>query len=160
MPIVDPPLTVLRARLRACQDASLLALTRWPVVYGSPEYDALPAEHPDRQTALQRAADAWRAYWQPDAVAVRRAAEADRIAAEIDRRWRALSHDLAGAGPWPAGPTHAELARLRYPWLHDPAWQSPYATKHGRDWLGTDNGDHLTDWLTTHTNNATARDAA
>lgn len=39
--------------------------------YGSPEWDALPAEHPDRVAATVAAAEAWRRSTHPDVVADR-----------------------------------------------------------------------------------------
>lgn len=66
----------------------------------------------------------WLTWWQPAAVDYR-AEERERWYA---RRIRAVSTDLAAATAWseqaPIG--HAELARRRYPWLHDPDWQPPH----------------------------------
>jgi hypothetical protein len=28
------------------------------------------------------------------------------------------------------------LDRLRYPWVHDPQWQSPHQKAHGHDYMG------------------------
>jgi hypothetical protein len=72
---------------------------------------------------MQRAAEAWWRYWQPDAVAVRQAAEADRIDRAVTDQLRAISHDIADATTELGiriGPSWQELHRRRYPWLHHP----------------------------------------
>jgi hypothetical protein len=123
VPVVDPDWTTVHAANRALADSVLLTLTAWPVRYGSPEFHALPAAHPDRAEAMRRAAEAWAAWWQPDAVATRRAADADRIDRATTARLRAASHDIAAAaratGTRP-GPTWQDLHRRRYPWLYPP----------------------------------------
>jgi hypothetical protein len=81
---------------------------------------------------MRRAAEAWHRYWQPDAVAVRQAAEADRIDRAVAEQFRQLSTDLSGLVRWSGiGPTRRELHRRRYPWLQDPAWRCRHDRPHG-----------------------------
>jgi hypothetical protein len=142
VPHIEPTWTEIRAANRAALDAILLTLASWPVVYGSPAYHALPAGHPHRAIAMRRAAEAWRSYWDPAAVAARRADIADQTDRRAAARIKALSADLSAATDWTraaTGPTHAQLRRRRYPWLHDPDWQPP----------STPDPDALTRWVVT-----------
>jgi hypothetical protein len=85
---------------------------------------------------LASLAACWELWWSPAAVAYR-ADEAERL---FRARIRSASWDLAAATAWgnpatvPIG--YAELQRRRYPWLHDPAWRSPYERAHGHPYPG------------------------
>lgn len=84
--------------------------------YGSPAWHALPADHPDRIRALRQAAEAWRRYWLPAAIARRLRNELDLIDRITLDRFKAISADVSRA--WDAsrhcsGPTFAELRRRR-----------------------------------------------
>jgi hypothetical protein len=130
MTVIEPTLPELRAANRVIADSVLVTMTGWPVRYGSPAWHALPADHPHRHQAMQRAAEAWWRYWQPDAIALRRAAEADRIDRAVAARLRAISHDIAStwtAHGLGAGPSWQELQRRRYPWLAgNPTGREPH----------------------------------
>lgn len=142
MTVLEPTVPELRATNRALADSVLLTLTGWPVRYGSPEWHALPAEHPHRLVAMQRSAQAWWRYWQPDAVTVRRGAEADRIDRAVAERLREISHDVSGA--WVSrglgrSPSWQELQRRREPWRYtssvhrkgNPAMDTVHQTNEG-----------------------------
>jgi hypothetical protein len=93
-----------------------LLLANQPPEYGSPAWRALPHGHPDRERAVWQAAEAWRCYWQPPAIAERLRAELDLIDRATLERFKAASADLSRA--WDvsrhcAGPTFAELSRRR-----------------------------------------------
>ncbi|HEX5403971.1 MAG TPA: hypothetical protein VFX16_16925 [Pseudonocardiaceae bacterium] len=93
-----------------------LLLANHPPEYGSPAWHALPCGHPDRNLAVWQAAEAWRCYWQPAAIAERLRAELDLIDRATLERFKAASADLSRA--WDAsrhcaGPTFAELNRRR-----------------------------------------------
>jgi hypothetical protein len=120
---------------RAILDVCLRMLADQAPRHGSPAWHALPTEHPERLAATRRAADAWWRYWQPDAVATRRAADADRLDWAVAARVRAVSHDLSGAADWTrlaTGPTWQVLQARRYPWLHDPAWRCHHNRPHNQ----------------------------
>jgi hypothetical protein len=148
MTITEPLWTEVRAVNRRILDAGLLLWASVPVPYGSPQWHALPMSHPDKAKAVRRAAEAWRKWWEPDARRTRQAADADALDRAVTARLRAASHAVAGSTAWGgSGPSWAELERRRYPWLHDPDWQSPDEIAHGREWLGTDNGDDFARYL-------------
>jgi len=93
-----------------------LLLSKQPPEYGSLAWQAIPTNHPDRERAVWQAAEAWRRYWQPDAIAERLRAELDLIDRITLERFKAVSADLSAA--WDAaryciGPTQSELQRRR-----------------------------------------------
>ncbi|HEX4721020.1 MAG TPA: hypothetical protein VH333_00800 [Pseudonocardiaceae bacterium] len=93
-----------------------LLLANQPPEYGSPAWLALSVDHPDRDRAVLQAAEAWRHYWQADAIAERLRAELDLIDRVTLERFKAASADVSVA--WDAaryctGPTQAELQRRR-----------------------------------------------
>lgn len=53
-----------------------------PPAYGSPEWTALPEDHPLRVAAAVQAAEAWRTWWTPTEHARRLAGEVDGLRAE------------------------------------------------------------------------------
>ncbi|HEX3785047.1 MAG TPA: hypothetical protein VHX38_35765 [Pseudonocardiaceae bacterium] len=139
MTVIESTWTEFRATNRRVQDACLRMLAALPMAYGSPEWEALPNDHPEKYRAMRRAAEAWRRYWQPEAVSTRRDAEQDRIDRAACAQLRAVSHNVSEAADWHAigrGPTWRELQRRRYPWLYDPDWQSPAEISRGRDYPG------------------------
>jgi hypothetical protein len=97
-------------------DSVRLLLANQPPEYGSPTWRALPIDHPDRERAVWQAAEAWRRYWLPSAIAERLRAELDLVDRATLERFKALSADVSQA--WDAarhcaGPTFAELRRRR-----------------------------------------------
>jgi hypothetical protein len=93
-----------------------LLLANQPSEYGSPIWQTIPTNHPDRERAVWQAAEAWRRYWQPDAIADRLRAELDLIDRITIERFKAVSADVSAA--WDAsryctGPTQTELQRRR-----------------------------------------------
>lgn len=93
-----------------------LLLANQPPEYGSPAWHALPADHPDRDRAVWEAAEAWRSYWTPAAIAERLRAELDLIDRATLDRFKAASADVSRA--WDlsvhcVGPRHVELQRRR-----------------------------------------------
>jgi hypothetical protein len=93
-----------------------LLLAKQPPEYGSPAWQTIPTNHPDRERAVWQAAEAWRRYWQPDAIAERLRAELDLIDRITLERFKTVSADLSVA--WDAsryctGPTQSELQRSR-----------------------------------------------
>jgi hypothetical protein len=154
MTIVETTWAELHATNRRIQDACLRLLAALPTAYGSPAWEALPNDHPEKFRAMRRAAEAWRRYWQAEAVATRQGAEQDRIDRAALAQLRAVSHDVSGAADWHAigrGPTWRELQCRRYPWLFDPNWQSPGEIQHGHDYPGQ---------LASHHPTTTGREAA
>jgi hypothetical protein len=115
----DPRVTAQRITSRRLLDACLIASAALPIAYRSPGWHALPTEHPERRAALVRAADAWHDWHLPDARLLRQAAELDAIEQAVTDRLKAAATAVADARSWSAlGPGHAELHRLRYPWLY------------------------------------------
>jgi hypothetical protein len=93
-----------------------LLLANQPPEYGSPAWQALPVDHPDRDRAVWQAAEAWRRYWRPDAIAERLRAELDLIDRITLDRFKAASADLSVAwdlSRYCTGPTQTELQRRR-----------------------------------------------
>lgn len=93
-----------------------LLLANQPPEYGSPAWHALPVDHPRREQAVWEAAEEWRRYWQPEAIAERLRAELDLIDRATLERFKAISADVSRA--WDAsryctGPSFAELQRRR-----------------------------------------------
>jgi hypothetical protein len=103
------------ANLRILASIRLLLATQ-PPEYGSPAWHALPAGDPDRERAVWQAAEAWRRYWQRDAIAERLRAELDQVDRATLERFKAASANVSRA--WDlsrhcTGPTFAELRRRR-----------------------------------------------
>lgn len=93
-----------------------LLLAGQPPEYGSPVWRALPPNHPDRTRAVRQAAEAWRRYWLPEAIAERLRAELDLIDRITLERFKAASADVAcgwDVARYCTGPTFAELRRRR-----------------------------------------------
>lgn len=93
-----------------------LLLANQPPEYGSPAWHTLPTDHPDRERAVWQAAEAWRRYWLPAAIAERLRSEMDLIDRATLERFKAASTDVSRA--WDAsrhcaGPTFTELRRRR-----------------------------------------------
>jgi hypothetical protein len=135
MTIVEPTWPEQHTHNRTVLDACIRMLADQAPRHGSSAWHALPADHPERLAATVRAADSWWRYWQPDAIATRRAADANRIDRTVADRIRALSHDLSSAADWThvaTGPTWRVLQARRYPWLHDPAWRCHHRQPHGQ----------------------------
>ena len=93
-----------------------LLLANQPPEYGSPAWHALPADHPHRTRAVWEAAEQWRRYWLPEAIAERLRIELDLIDRVSLERFKAASTDISRA--WEVsrhcvGPTFAELRRRR-----------------------------------------------
>lgn len=113
---VHPDLRELRATNARLAASVRMLLDRQPPEYGAPAWHALPAGHPDRERAVWRAAEAWRRYWTPEAIAARLRAEldlADRIWLE---RFKAMTADVSRAWDavrYCAGPSFLELQRRR-----------------------------------------------
>ena len=85
-------------------------------LYGSPEWHALPNSDPRKSAAVWRAAECWRTYWEPDAVAARLADELEFLDHEVIRRIRATSYEVASGADWRSlaqQPTYATLAARR-----------------------------------------------
>jgi hypothetical protein len=115
--IHEPTWPELRASNRRLLDSCIRLAAATPTAYGSPRWAGLANTDPEKFRAVQRAADAWRLWWDPAAVAARRAAEADALDQAVADRIRTAAHAIAAGRTWHAGPTHTELFRLRYPWL-------------------------------------------
>lgn len=101
--------------LRILDSVRLLLAGQLPE-YGSPAWHALPSGHPDRERAVWEAAEAWRRYWQPEAIAERLRTELDMLDRIALERFKAASADVAAAwdvSRYCAGPTYAELRRRR-----------------------------------------------
>jgi hypothetical protein len=93
-----------------------LLLAKQPPEYGSPIWQTIPTNHPDRERAVWQAAEAWRRYWQPDAIADRLRAELDLIDRVTLERFKAASADVSAgwdASRYCTGPTQSELQRRR-----------------------------------------------
>jgi hypothetical protein len=97
-------------------DSVRLLLARQPPEYGSPAWHTLPVDHPERERAVWEAAEAWRRYWLPSAIAERLRAELDLVDRVTLERFKAASADVSRA--WDvsqhcSGPTFTELRRRR-----------------------------------------------
>jgi hypothetical protein len=93
-----------------------LLLANQPPEYGTPAWDALPCDHPDRTRAVWEAAEAWCRYWKPEVIAERLRTELDFIDRVTLERFKTASVDVSrvwDASRLCAGPTHAELRRRR-----------------------------------------------
>ncbi len=89
------------------------ALRLGRVRYGSPEWEALPRWDPRRIDAVRVAAEAWRDHCSPGQVAIDMAQHLSDIEDALRRRVREASWDVAGALPWEASPSYAELQARR-----------------------------------------------
>jgi hypothetical protein len=121
----DQQLAELHARVTAELATSHRLLALFPPTYGSPEWSALPGDHPDKVRAIVAAAEAWRHHCHAEEVAQRLRDELDAIDRAATARLKQLALDIhyAGIRRWhliATGPTASEIHRRRYPWLHDP----------------------------------------
>ena len=82
-------------------DSVRLLLAHQPPEYGSLAWHKLPVDHPDRERAVSEAAEAWRRYWLPSAIAERLRAELDLIDRATLERFKTASADVSGAGSSP-----------------------------------------------------------
>lgn len=83
-----------------------------PPDYGSPEWAALPDDHPGKHAAVLHAAECWRRYWAPDMLDLR----AEATERDLQRRHREMSWDLSEGRDWrraATAPNHAELDQRR-----------------------------------------------
>jgi hypothetical protein len=64
-------------------------------IYGSPEYQALPEGHPDRQASMEHAAECWRLEGTEEAIAARLRDEIEFNNWYTAYRLRELSKDLS-----------------------------------------------------------------
>jgi hypothetical protein len=106
----------MNTRQHATLTSVRLLLANQAAEYGTPAWHALPRDHPDRTRAVWQAAEAWRRYWQPAAIAERLRTELDFIDRVTLERFKTTSADVSrawDASPLCAGPTHAELLRRR-----------------------------------------------
>jgi hypothetical protein len=109
-----------------------------PPEYGSPEYEALPADDPLRQQSVTFAADCWRRL-----TASPHCAEiiADLFEWERRKSLRETSNAVSAAADWRAlasAPTYAELERRRAEYTHPPLTPAQIRAYAARSWAAAE----------------------